>query len=505
MYSLFRALPLILIFVLLMCYTTNDVLAHRAFGVFYPASEANRITEEEIGQLKNAGMTWVMLQERLDESKRTALREAGLSLLILVPEYFPVPWRLRNADNRYVERSDSLMRHYRNDPYVKGFGLFAFGKWQNEALPDRLRQLAEPYLDDRFLFTVDLRPFSGEALYPFDGTLIQTRSAEHLQTQLAQDPRLAGILYVPEKRDLDVRDFREILDVMENRRNLPIFFHRDLFFYDSTTDARISDSELGQMTDFYYQISDARIAAPAPDSQDYALNWSVLLLFLLWAGYTGYYRLNPLYRKSVYRFFLNYTFFVKDVLMQRIRFPVDAAVLFLLSCVISGIMGFASAHMFFDSVSRKALIHYIPFVPLDWSHPAVFFAIFFMITALFIAIQIIWLRIANRHHAKTWQIATLLLWPQHLNIVIVSVGVMLLRSYPSVIVVSVMFLIFWSITFISFFTTAYNMRRIYPTSPLYMASTYALFMLISTIFISWMIFGMDFFAAWNLAVSLSTF
>ncbi|MFO8028994.1 MAG: hypothetical protein R6U28_03965 [Cyclonatronaceae bacterium] len=510
MQALNRILPVFLIPVLLLSFRSIEAQEYRAFGLVYDETETSRLDEDEMQILHEAGIRWLMLQDVIRGPQREQIAKSGFSLMVMVPEFFPIPYRLRHERFSYFERSDSLLRSYENDPTLQGFGLFAYGNWHEGSLSERLGRLTDSYLDGSLLFTVDTRPFSGPALKPFDGVVLMTRSAEQLERQMDRNPALAGILYAPEEECLDLRDFLHVLGILDNHRDLPVFFHRDWFFSNIDNEACRSvgqnpllERDFAEITRFYSRVADARLANPPERDTRYEYNGPLFLLFIFWVVFAVYFRLNPLYRRSTTRFFLNYDFFVNDILMRRIRFTGDAAVVFLFSCIMSGIVGYAAAELFLDPVGRQALLRYTPLVSSDWTHSGIFFLIFFLVMALILAIQIAWLRIANNRHAHTSQIATFVLWPQHLNLVLASAGVIILQLYPKAIIVTSLLTVFLAITFISFFTSAYNMRRIYPTSPLYMVSTYALFILVTATVASWLVFGLDILHAWDLAASLS--
>jgi hypothetical protein len=504
MHTSARMIPALLTSALLTLLPVSDAHGNRIFGIAYQESEIGHLTPEEISILEQAGIQWLLVEEPMSSGQRELVHQADFSLLVMVPEYFPIPYRLTREKFQFRERSEALMTFYRDDPAVKGFGLFSYGNWQEGYLPDQLLGLASPHLDNRRSFTVDTRPFSGRSLYPFDGVIIMTRSASQLALQLAENPSLAGILYSPEDPDLDLRDFQEVMELMSGLRDVPIFFHRNWFFFNHSVDHPATGQDIARVTRFYHLDPDARIANPPAHQADYKVNLSMFLLFLFWVVYALYFRLNPLYRKSTTRFFVNYDFFAHDVLMRRIRFTGDAAAVYLFACLMAGILGFSIADLFLDPVARQVLLSYTPLFSSDWYHPFAFFLLFFFVMAAILFVQITWLRIANPEHANTSQIATFMLWPQHINFLVVSIGVILLRSIPGSLTGIVLVGIFLAVTIISFFTTAYNMRRIHPTSPLYMASTYVLYVLVTVSVASWLIFGFDMLKAWDLASSLTS-
>ncbi len=503
MYTIARMIPALLITLLLLM-LPDEARGNRIFGIAYQESEIGHLTPEELSILDQAGVQWLLIEEPMSSDQRERVHHAGISVLVMVPEYFPIPYRLTREKFEYRQRSESLLEFYHDDPAVKGFGMFAYGNWNEGYLPDQLLGVAAPYLENRKLFTIDTRPFSGRPLHPFDGVIIMTRNASQLASQLEENPALTGVLYSPENRELDLRDFQEVLKLLAGKRDVPVFFQRDWFFFNHSVDPPASGHDISRITRLYHLDPDARIANPPSRESDYEVDLAMFLLFIFWVVYAVYFRLNPLYRKSVSRFFANYDFFVNDILMRRIRFTNDAAAVFLFSSLMAGIMGFSVAELYLDPVARQALLSYTPIFSAGWVHPAAFFLLFFLVTLAILTIQITWLRIANTRHANTSQIATFMLWPQHLNLLVVSVGVILLRSIPISFTVLVMVGIFLAVTLISFFTTAYNMRRIHPTSPLYMASTYALFVLVTASVASWLIFGLDILKAWDLASSLTS-
>lgn len=500
-------LPALLFLVTLTAHASSDMSGHRSFGIFYPEKSGHHITPDKLDMLSEAGFTWLFVEEVLTDEQQIAIRDAGFSLFVMVPEYFPIPHTFSENSGDYALRSDSLLRHYRDNPSVKGFGLFAYGSWQENSVIRFLSRIIAPYSNGMQIFTLDPRTLSGDRLQPFDGTIMLTRSAAQLESHLGHAPTLSGVLYAPKNQKMDLQDIQDLLTLLDDDRDLPIFFHREWFLSNTSghqnAQHQIDDLDLARVTSYYFRVPDARFANPSTSTDRGDTDISIILLLIFWAVFAGFYRLNPMYRKSIARFFLNYDFFVNDVLMRRTRFTNDAIILYFIISMISGLMGFTVAHIYLDSVSREALLHHTPLIPAGWSHSLIFFGIFFVITSLINAVQIAWLRIANNKHAHTYQIATLLLWPQHLNIAIITIGIILLRTINSPIIVIAMIVAACSVTLVSFFFTAYNLRRIHPTSLIYMFSTYAVYVILATTILGWLIFGMELTAAWNLASSLA--
>ncbi|MDI6401211.1 hypothetical protein QLX67_04335 [Balneolaceae bacterium ANBcel3] len=493
-----------LTFFIFFCISASHATPHRSFGVYYPGDSAKELNTEDILWLKDIGFSWVMVEKELTSDQLIALSDAQFSVFVLVPEFFSIPSRILKSGRNYTERVASLIGYYDNHVLVKGFGLLAYSNWNRPELVSYFQSLSDAYPASSF-FILDSRPHDSERVQPLDGVLLQTRSAERLNVQLKKKPKLAGILYDPLSNHVDLRDLEQTLSLLEAHRNLPVFFNKEWFFAHASRDSYSGELTLSQLTTHYAHFEDAKVATHSPKTRINGTSLSTIFLFLFWIAFAAYYRLNPIYRKSVHRFFLNYDFFVNDILMRRIRLPGNAVGMYFVTCTLAGLLAFSTADFFLDNIGLSALLRYLPIINPSWSHPFFTFLFFFFIAAVINGIYILWLWIANNKHAQMHQIAVFLLWPHHLSILLITLGIILLQSIPSGLIAATMFVAYWGITIASFFLTAYNMRRIQPTSPVYMASTYALFSIVTTILIGWLIFILDLAEAWLLAISLSAF
>ena len=481
----------------------------RAFGLVYPEGSADLIDARETGWMQQSGISWIMVYERLTATQLQLLNRAGISLYVSIPATYYTPSRLRTARAAYTLKAGQLLNYYAYNESVKGFGLLAFSNWHVDALPSAIIQQAAGSLPDRLIFAIDSRTLTAETLTPMQSVLLHADHATRLDPGLPDRVPLSGILYQPTSRTLSVRDFQELLYRLDAHRNLPVFFDRDWFATNSASFAQEPapggsyTRDLSRITAFYAGTDQGRLANPPREPDRGIANVPLLMLLVFWIVFGLYYRVNPMYRKSVLRFFINYHFFVIDVLERRIRLPVEAVVVILLTSLLGGIMGYSVASLALDTVSRQAMALYLPLFPAQWSSLFAWFWYVFVLTLLIQLLLTGWLTLANYRHGQFLQIAALYSWPQHLNIIHVTIGIMLLHSYPSGILASVMVLLYMGILLATFFVTAYNMRRIQRTSALYMATTYALFVILLTGASLWLILGIDLPGGWKLAISLA--
>lgn len=484
----------------------GDLAAQRTFGIHYPESSGFEISADEIQWLHESGIRLLMVEEALPDSILAVLRQYDMSLYVLVPFKYPLIRHLTNSGGPYARTADNLFSHYQSDPLVRGLGLFSFGSWQHGEAQERLRSLSHPHKDDRKLFTVDLRALTPNELTPMTHLLLFIQNAtdgKKLIGRVLGVSPLAGILYKPAGSVLDLRDFQDLLALASDKPGVPVILDRDWFGRNTTRINPAAAHDLQRILLFYHMVPDARLANPAPvDAKDRSPDTSILLLFVLWLFFAVYYHLNPLYRKSVIRFYLNYDFFVNDLLMKRLRLTSEVLVAYLLTALGSGLLAFAIVQNYLNPVSRALLAHYLPLFHPSWDHPLSFFVWFTALVLIINAVQILWIHAANRKHAQVFQTATFILWSQHLNLLLVTVGVVLLRTYPSAAIASLLVLIHWLNVFASFHITAYNMRRVVRTSLWYISGTYTLYILLVTGVIFWLLYVRGMLEIWQLTISL---
>lgn len=481
----------------------------RAFGLMYAEGSANLIDARETAWMQQSGISWVMVQERLSASQLQYLDQAGISLYVSVPASYYTPSRLRTGHAHYTRKAEELLSHYAYNESVKGFGLLAFSNWHIDAIPTRIIQQAAGSLPGRRVFAIDTRSLSAESLRPMQSVLLYADQANRLDANLPDRVSLAGILYKPTSQVVSVRDVQELLAILNDHRELPVFFERTWFAHNSahsSADSGFNEPytrDLSRITAFYAGTDQGRLANPPRQPDRGIANVPLLMLLVFWIVFGLYYRINPMYRKSVIRFFANYHFFVIDVLERRIRLPVEAIVTIVLTSLLGGIMGYSVASLALDEVARQAMALYLPLFPAQWSSLFAWFWYVFVFSLLVQMLLTGWITLANYRHGQFLQIATLYSWPQHLNIIHVTVGIRLLHSFPSGILASIMVLLYFGIVLGTFFVTAYNMRRIQHTSALYMATTYALFVVVLTGVALWLVLGVDLPGGWKLAISLA--
>jgi len=94
-----------------------------------------------------------------------------------------------------------------------------------------------------------------------------------------------------------------------------------------------------------------------PEPQPY-MNWSVLLLLLIWGSYALHFRYQPIYSQSMTRYFTNHAFFVDDVMENRLRNILPGIILLTQHALLTGLFVFACTEVLISSLGLEVIRDY---------------------------------------------------------------------------------------------------------------------------------------------------
>ena len=164
------------------------------------------------------------------------------------------------------------------------------------------------------------------------------------------------------------------------------------------------------------------ITFPLPEQPEPSpyMNWSVLLLLLLWGSYALHFRYQPIYSQSMTRYFTNHAFFVNDVMENRLRNLSPGIILLTQHALLTGLFVFACAEVLLSSLGLEVIRHYFqPFMFLKSTTLSLFVSAVF-VAVLLQTVSVIWLYVSNKKLHSFSQVLNLYSWPLHLNLFVVT-------------------------------------------------------------------------------------
>lgn len=221
-------------------------------------------------------------------------------------------------------------------------------------------------------------------------------------------------------------DERESLKTLNNLLNQSLTFDDSLIILPSNW--LLNQLEEDPYFQFILQkyINGEPVAIPLPsdDTQRPGVNWSVVLLFLIWISFVIHYKYQPIYSQSVARYFTNHSFFVMDIMEYRLRNPLPGIYLLLQHAVITGLFFYVAAQVLFSEIGMDILAFHFPFLSWTNNELAALFISGILLALVLQTISILWIYLLNNKLRYFSQIINLYSWPLHINLFSVTFLVM---------------------------------------------------------------------------------
>lgn len=203
---------------------------------------------------------------------------------------------------------------------------------------------------------------------------------------------------------------------------------------------------------------------PAETQDRPGINWSVFFLFLIWITLLVHLKFLPLYAQSLPRYFLNHTFFVADVMENRIRTSMSGFIILIQHAFITGLFFYVSAEILISPAGLDVLERHAPYLFfLNDPLLSLFFA--GLLTALVLqVISVTWIYLLNRKMHFLSQALNLYSWPLHINFVVVTLLVVLNQTGTAELWMASLSILFAVIWFLSFNVAAIDGIRFLPAN-----------------------------------------
>lgn len=189
---------------------------------------------------------------------------------------------------------------------------------------------------------------------------------------------------------------------------------------------------------------------PNIESQMPDLNVAVLLLLIIWVLFIFLYKYRPNFPDTLYRYFLNHSFFATDTMENRNRNFSDALTILLLHILIVALFFYTVSTQIFSENGLESLSHNFPLLLISGNEPLSLFAIGLIVSIFSHSISILWIYLLNKSMNRIGQAIQLYSWGLSVNFIIITLLVML--SFWTVNpfwihTLSVLFLIVWMMSF----------------------------------------------------------
>ncbi|MEX0905686.1 MAG: hypothetical protein WD604_05490 [Balneolaceae bacterium] len=430
---------------------TTAVFAEKRIALSFSGSDSF-IPEES--QLNLAHSTGIDLLEISEVTLFENVQADSFSILLNTPIHFPTSFELAATKTEIVS---TIHRHYRE---------------AQELFPDRIIAV------NTFNFPAETKPdFSqlsadiADSLFSVINTPLYFRSAYNQPPVLPAGFSFTSGYITPATIDAGIstpvvhflpsENSRQSLEALEELFSQTESFSESIIIIPAEwLFNRIEQQpELEYVFSSYIAGNPIPFPLPAETPPRPITNWSVVLLFFIWASFVIHFRYQPVYTHSLSRYFLNHTFFVKDVMEHRIRNATPGLILYAQHALLTGLFLYVSSEVLVSNIGLAALSHHFSNFLIE-GHELISLFFLGVFTALVLqTVSILWIYAFNKKLRFFSQVLNLYCWPFHLNLVVVTFLVVFnLQGSADVWVLSLS-LVFGIIWFLSFNIAAIDSAR----------------------------------------------
>lgn len=496
MHRFVRNLTILLLF-LATIMAAGTASAQTKFGIDWQPSKSGSLNPRLLKELKKAGFSYLIVHDRLNSSIMDEFQKDSIGIYVQFPYSYLTDNEITGNYVSIQKKDLDLIAYYDHYPIVKGYILFRegqlldhdFSDWLQVLIGDVTKNTDKPIL---FISSYRLKALPhGAASYIYRTQLPDKISPDTITTSKLRyyDPSVIN--------RFSLRKLNEYLTRNQASANLPIFFPYTWYHSVSKKQPALTD-----MIHTYSVNAHAVFPTSSPSAIPPPINWIVLILLVVWAVFAIHFNFEPNYRKSVIRYFGYHSFFISDISERLDRLTVSNLIVFGLITLSGGLYFYAISLYFLTGDGLKALVEHVAILHIFGHSWIIYFIIGALATFTYNLICYVILIIFSFNFSNISQIMTIYLWPQQINLIVVSIMVPVVLSGAPVIFVTILSVIFFLVMTASYYMAATDCARLakYPT--LFRYETMAIHAITLIVVISWLITYSGLPDALSLAVSL---
>lgn len=184
-----------------------------------------------------------------------------------------------------------------------------------------------------------------------------------------------------------------------------------------------SQASFSTIISYYLNGEAVDFPMPADITDSPAPNWPIILLLLIWASFILHYKFQPTYKAALPRYFFYHSFFVHDVIQQRIRNVTPGVIILLQFSILTGFLFYLVGDGFISDTGLDSLSYHYPFFFYPGFEKLSIFIIGVLFALISNIISIAWLYLPNKKLKQLNQVINLYSWPLHINLIIVTAAV----------------------------------------------------------------------------------
>ncbi|MDZ7690072.1 MAG: hypothetical protein U5K69_02770 [Balneolaceae bacterium] len=451
--------------------------------MLWDVPERNSEAARELDTFESLNIRYLELRNIVSDDIWEEIQERDFQVYVQVPVRYPVVQTFVEDDSSLVALYQQFLNGYtgRN---IEAIGAFAYGQTNeqdfNQAAAPFASQLNSGLPVPIYFKDWNLNPQPTDSLFDFKISKVNV-NREFDSVGTTSFTSAHAFIYNPDKSIAQkVAPLKWFFEKTAVNQEAILFFDSNwlLQFIERHQATGKTIAEHAVYQDAVFPLPNEQISDRAPHSL------LVLILLAVWGMLALSYSFVPMYRHSLFRFFLSHQFFIEDVMKRHIRAIFPSLIVLIQHAVLGGIFLYCLIYSFISPQGLEVLHSYVPFLTFWGSGYYSFFLIGSLATLVFELISLLWLYIANKRIGYLSQISILYSWPFHLNLLITTIIVTMMMASINVYIISIFLALFFLVLLIDFPITAYDAgKKISKGKFLYALSTLGLYsLLVATAF-----------------------
>lgn len=420
---------------------SSDDLGNRIALSFYP-DHAQQVSQETLQKAAGLGIDLVEIS---DFSSVSHLSFDEYTIFLRHTLLFPTSNKLTANRESIVQNTVRLLRDA--DQLYPGqavaINLFSFPNEKNSQFYSAAAELADTLsqFTDLSLYyqsaqsRVDVLP-SGYSFY--SGLVTPDRNIDQYHSEV--------IYFKPSAKEREsIQSLENVLNEMVQKSESITIIPAHWF-----AERLETNSGFGEILRPHIEGNLVEFPLPAAISDPPPMNWSVVLLVIIWISFVLHYRTQPGYSAILTRYFTAHSFFVTDIKENRLRSSAPPFVILFQHALLAGLCFYVAANSFISQMGLDALTKYFPFIFIEGYQLTSFFVIGTVLALLSHLVSVFWLFIMNKQATHLSQVLNLYSWPLHLNLLLVTLLVILSQAESSelwIFITASAFVVVWFLSF----------------------------------------------------------
>jgi len=477
------------------------------FGVFWQSNGGeitSRIHPDQYTQMKITHFVVGNAYANEITGKNDSTASSQIKILAAPPLKFLTVYDLRKHQSLLVKRLYQGLQPFMTRIHPEGYGIIQLSEIQSSKLAVQLKPILAQLRDSirspiYYIYSERFQDTRNQAAGLFDFSILQINE----KTDLAAIPDLItsktrGIYFDPLSSDYyNLRHLQSLFQTVRDD-SIIVLYLNGKWLQNTLT----NHSTFKSVITAYATESNAVFSNPPVGHPPVSPGYTIIVLIVIWLITAIHYGFEPNYRKSIIRYFGYHRFFVDDIQERVLRFSNSNVIVILIQALTGALFLITFFRFFISETGFQAITAHYPALDFLGGSDVQLFFIGFVAITIFNLVGSLWIFISSPDFQQYNQVLTLFLWPQHLNLLLLSLLVTFTTAYQSPFIIYFCG-IFYVIVLLSSFLTASTDVYLYTQNKgIFLIKTVLPYLVLVIITLVWLIGYTGVTDVWILARSL---